>query len=430
MLIHQIYPLLLIFFGLIITAFFINKYAKLPKNITLLFLSQPLVATAAPIMVFIGGILSSRMATDQSLATLPLGVMVAGTASATIPAAILAKKIGRKYASILGFCSALLGAMTAGFAIVNGSFVLFTACAFLLGFSSAFVQQLRFAAMESLDDERHMAKALSVLMFAGIFSAMIGPEVAMISTQIIGSKWGESYGFAGAFWGISIMTGIAMLLMLGFKDPQKEDHRSSEVSRTLIQIVKQPIFIIALLSAALGFGLMSYIMTATPLSMHHEHGHSLNSTKWVIQSHIAAMYLPSLVTTYLSHKIGIRYILFIGTVMFALVLVIASMGHDVLHFWWSLIVLGVAWNFLFFSGTALLHKSYRAHEKHKAQAINDFSIFSFQGASSLMAGWVLFNYGWRGVVYSAIPFVLVMFIISIYLLIKRDLSITTVTSKK
>lgn len=417
---QQIYPLLFIVSTLIVVALSIRKFTDLPANITLLFLSQPLVSTTAPIMVFIGGILSSRMAPDPSLVTLPLGVMVAGTASGTIPAAFLAKKIGRRNASITGFFSAFIGSVIAGFAIIHQSFAVFTICAFFLGVSSAFVQQLRFAAIESVEHGGDVAKVLSILMFAGIFSAFIGPEVAMNSTLILGKQWGESFGYAGAFWGISLMTLVSMTMMMWFKNPEVVVEEHSQPARPLSAIIKQPIFIIALLAAALGFGLMSYIMTATPLSMHQVHGHSLQSTKWVIQSHIAAMYLPSLLTSWLSKRIGVRNILLIGSIMFAIVVVVAKSGHSVLHFWWALIILGIAWNFLFFSGTSLLHRSYKSHEKHKAQAINDFSIFSFQGASSLLAGWVLFNYGWNVVVYSAIPFVMVMFLISIYLLVKHQ----------
>ena len=205
-----------------------------------------------------------------------------------------------------------------------------------------------------------------------------------------------------------------MIIMMWFKNPGISEVEMNIPARPLLTIIKQPVFLVALGAAALSYGLMSYIMTSTPLSMHQVDGHSLNDTKWVIQSHIAAMFLPSLITTWLSNKIGIKYVLLIGTIMFAVVVLIAKSGHTVLHYWWALVVLGIAWNFLFFSGTSLLHHSYHEHEKHKVQAINDFSVFSFQGASSLMAGWVLFNFGWTGVVYSAIPFVIVMFFISFY----------------
>ena len=412
---ENLLPILIITTVLIFVAFLIRKFSRLPKNITVLFLAQPLVAASAPIMVFIGSILSGDMASDPSMVTLPLGLMVAGTASATIPAAMLAKRIGRKYATILGLFNVLIGSILAGFAVMRLSFVLFCTAAFLMGLSTAFVQQMRFAAIESVENAKDINKALSILMFAGIFSAMIGPEVVMLGSNIFNG----SIGFASAFFGLAIMSVISMLFMLQFKNSVISAVEVSITERSLFTIVKQPIFIIAVTAAALSYGLMSYIMTSTPLSMHQVHGHSLANTKWVIQSHIAAMYLPSLLTTWLSNKIGIRNILLVGSVLFAAVVVIAKSGHTVLHYWWALITLGIAWNFLFFSGTSLLHNSYHEHEKHKVQAVNDFSVFTFQGSSSLMAGWVLFNYGWMGVVYSSIPFIIVMFVISFYYSVNR-----------
>jgi len=414
--IGDIYPLFFIVVTLLLVAFLIRKFSQLPNNITLLFLAGPLVSASAPIMVFIGSIVSSDISPDPSLATLPLGLMVAGTAAATIPAAMLAKLIGRRYASILGFVNVLLGSIIAGLAIINQSFTQFCIASVLIGMSTAFAQQLRFAAIESIDQEKDINKALSILMFAGIFSAMLGPEVVMLGSNV----FADSIGFAAAFFGLAIMSVISMAIMLWFKNPIISEVEMNIPARSLLTIIKQPIFLIALTAAALSYGLMSYIMTSTPLSMHQVDGHTLNETKWVIQSHIAAMFLPSLITSWLSNKIGIKYVLLIGTVMFAVVVLIAKSGHSVLHYWWALVILGIAWNFLFFSGTSLLHHSYHDHEKHKVQAVNDFSVFSFQGASSLMAGWVMFNYGWSGVVYSAIPFVIVMFFISFYYFYSKE----------
>ena len=410
--INVISPLVLIITAMIILAYLINRFAKLPNNITVLFLAQPLVSATAPIMIFIGGILSTKMSADASLATLPLSLMVAGTAIATIPIAMLSNKIGRRYATIIGFSGALIGSIVAALAVMNQDFYQFSVAAFLIGISSAAAQQLRFAAIESIDHEKDVNKALSILMFAGIFSALIGPEVAMFGETLFSG----SIGFAGVFFGLTAIILIAMIIMLWYKNPQIVLIEDDMPQRPLTSIIKQPLFIVALLAGALSYGMMSFVMTSTPLSMHQLHGHSLVETKWVIQSHIAAMFLPSLITTWLSEKIGIRYILLIGSIMFSLVLLIATQGHSVLHYWWALIILGVAWNFLFFSGTSLLHRTYRANEKHKVQAINDFSIFSFQGASSLLAGWVLYNYGWQGVVRTAIPFVLIMLLSSIYYL--------------
>ncbi len=407
---NSLLPVLIILASLLFIAYWVNHFAQLPKNISVLFIVQPLVGASMPIMVFIGGIVSKKMASDPSLVTLPLGLTVAGVASATIPAAYLAHKIGRRNATIVGMISSVIGSVSAGLAIMQNNFILFCVAGYLLGATVAFIQQLRFAAIESVKQEKDINKALSVLMFAGLFSAFLGPEVAMFGKTL----FAESIGFSGAFFVLAFMVLVSMIIMLRFENTDRQENQSNDRDRPLLQIIKQPIFIISVIAAALSYGLMSYIMTSTPLSMHQVHHHSLSDTKWVIQSHIAAMFIPSLITTWLSNKIGIKNILFIGSSLFAVVLIIATQGHSVLHYWWALIILGIAWNFLFFSGTSLLHFSYKPHEKHKVQAINDFSVFTFQGASSLMAGWVLFNYGWNGVIISAIPFVIVMFAISIY----------------
>ena len=409
--INDIYLLMINLSVFLATACGVHYFLKLPKNITVLFLAAPLVGTSAPIMVSIGSIVSLELSPNSTLATLPLGLMVAGTALSTIPAALLAGRIGRGKATITGFLSVFTGSLLAAFSIVKESFLLFCVSAFLIGVSLAFAQQLRFAAIESVD-EKDINKALSVLMFGGIFSAFLGPEVAVVGQK----AFANSIGFAGSYLFLAMMVCLSIIVLLNFRDTQVNKPKEIQISRPLLQIIRQPIFLIAMLAAALSYGLMSFIMTSTPLSMNKLYGYDLTDTKLVIQSHIAAMYLPSLVTSWLSRKIGIRYILLIGSIMFAAVVLIATQGHSFLHYWWALVILGIAWNFLFFSGTSLLHFSYYPHEKHKVQAINDFSVFTFQGFSSLMAGWVLFRYGWSGVIYASIPFVIIMFALSFYYL--------------
>ena len=401
--------LLIVFITLVLVAWLIHRFAGLHKNISLLFIAQPLITAAAPMMVFIGGIISSNMASDPSWVTLPLSFMIAGTAIATIPAAFLAKKLGRRKATMLGFSSGIFGGAIGIFAIQSNWFTGFVIAAFILGFSGAFAQQLRFAAIESLSDSKDIPKAISLLMLTGIFAALIGPELAFVSKDWITTE----HGYAGTFLGIGILAIVAIAIIAQFKAPPLQTDDLNEPTRPLTQIILQPVFIVAIVAAALGFGLMSFVMTATPLSMHQLHQHSLEHTKWVIQSHVAAMYLPSLITIWLGGKVKTKYFLLIGTLMFVGVVIIASQGHELLHYWWALILLGIGWNFLFYSGTTLLPLSYRNHERHKVQAVNDFSIFTFQGLSSLMAGWVLYNYQWQGILYTCIPFLAIMLGITI-----------------
>lgn len=392
---------------LLLTAFGLSRVFKLPRNIWLLFVSQPLVMLSAPIIVFIGGIFSSKTASSPSLATLPLTLMILGVAAGSIPAAMLAKAKGRKFSVYTGFSCSLIAAFIAIIATKTASFELFTLASLLFGIGGAFTQQLRFAAIESSVNEEDIPKTLSILMLSGVFAAFLGPEVALA-----GKDWLTSpHGYAGSFLLLVGFIVTSMGIMLLFKNPTITESEVSGEARPLNIIIKQPIFLISICTATIGFALMSYLMTATPISMHHIQGHSLQETKWVIQSHIAAMYIPSLFTPWLIKYLKLKGLMFIGTLIYMVVSVIAMSGHEVMHYWWALILLGIGWNFLFLSGTSLLPQSYHASERHKVQATNDFVLFGFQAFASLLAGWVLFNAGWHWVVITSLPFILMLFLV-------------------
>ena len=162
------YQLLTIFSALILITYLINRFSGLHKNIGILFLTQPLITAAAPMMVFIGGIIAKQMAPSPALVTLPLSLMIAGTAVATIPAAFLAKSLGRSKATMIGFSAGIVGGFLGLIAVINNWFTVFSLAAFVMGFSGAFAQQLRFAAIESLADSKDIPKAVSLLMLTGI----------------------------------------------------------------------------------------------------------------------------------------------------------------------------------------------------------------------------------------------------------------------
>jgi len=394
---------------IIISAILLTKKFDLPRNITLLFIAQPLVTCSAPIIVFIGGLLASELTTNASLATLPISLMIIGVAAGSIPAAIIAKVKGRKFAVFAGFSCLLIAASLAILATKLAFFEIFAMASFLFGFGGAFTQQLRFAAIESSNSEKDIPKVLSILMLSGVFSAFLGPEIAVTAKDWFNSP----HGYAGSFFLLALFICLAALIMFFFKEPEITDISKSGEARPLSIIAKQPIFLIAISTATIGYAIMSYLMTATPLSMHHMQGHSLHETKWVIQSHIAAMYLPSLLTPWLVKKITLKGLLMIGTVIYLIVALISFSGQDVMHYWWALILLGIGWNFLFLTGTSLLPQSYKACERHKVQAMNDFVLFGFQAFASLMAGWVLFLGGWNYVVLTSLPLIAILILINI-----------------
>lgn len=394
---------------IVVSAIFLTKKFSLPRNISLLFMAQPLVMCSAPIIVFIGGLLSSELTSNATLATLPISLMILGVAAGSIPAAIIAKSKGRKFAVFTGFSCLLIAAFLAILATKLALFEIFALASFLFGLGGAFTQQLRFAAIESSKNGEDIPKILSILMLSGVFAAFLGPEIAVTAKEWLSSP----HGYAGSFMLFALFVCLAAIIMIFFKEPEIKETSSSGEARPLSIIVKQPLFIIAISTATIGYALMSYLMTATPLSMHHMQGHSLNETKWVIQSHIAAMYLPSLLTPFLVQKIGLKGLLFVGSFIYLVVALIAFSGQEVMHYWWALILLGIGWNFLFLTGTSLLPQSYRASERHKVQATNDFVLFGFQAFASLMAGWVLFSGGWNYVVLTSLPFIVILILINI-----------------
>lgn len=392
---------------LLLTAFILSRVFTLPRNVWLLFMTQPLIMAAGPVIVFIGGLISSKMTSNLTLTTLPLSLMILGVAAGVVPSAMIAKIKGRKFAVYTGLSCALIAALTAVLAVKMAQFELFALASLFIGIGGGFNQQLRFAAIESSLNKKDIPKVLSILMLSGVFAAFLGPEVAVVGKDLLHSP----NGYAGSFLLLAILVCGAMFIMLFFKNPAKQTDTAVGEARDLKDIAKQPIFLISICTAAIGFALMSYLMTATPISMHHMQGHSLQDTKLVIQSHIAAMYLPSLFTPWLVQQFKLKGLMIIGISTYMLVAFIALSGQQVMHYWWALILLGVGWNFLFLTGTSLLPQSYHASERHKVQAANDFLLFGFQAIASLLAGWVLFKAGWHWVVLTSLPFILLLFVV-------------------
>jgi len=185
--------------------------------------------------------------------------------------------------------------------------------------------------------------------------------------------------------------------------PAHAAHISAGPARPLAEIVRQPSYMIAVLAGIVSYAVMSFIMTATPISMHvHDH-HSDTATAWVIQSHLLGMYVPSLFSGVLISRIGVRAGMTAGLVLMIACVAIASAGRDLMHYWWGLVLLGVGWNLLFVSGTALLTTTYQPAERFRAQAVNEFSVFGTQAAASLLAGPAIYLLGWQALNLAALP---------------------------
>jgi len=391
----------------------------LGRNSWLLAIIQPFAMAISPAIVFTSGFIGKTLAPSPQLATLPLSMMVVGVTLGTIPAAMLMKKYGRKAVFMASMLLSAASALLAAWAISAHQFILFLIAVAGVGTTLAVVQQFRFAAVEGTARPELAGRAISVLMLGSVAAAFIGTEVAAAGHHLFEAD------YAGSFVLLAIVSLFAFVLLAFFKNTGNPISTTTIKSQFPISaIFKRTPLLIAIAAATVGYSVMSFVMTATPLAMHDIHQHSLGSTKWVIQSHIMAMFLPSLITGELIRKFGSLTIIWIGLAAFTLTTAFAFSGAEVFHYWWALVMLGIGWNFLFIGGTTMLTQNYQPEEKFKVQAVNDFSVFIFQAIASLGAGAILFAKGWMTVVViSLIPTVILMVALLLFYIYSRKISI-------
>ena len=378
------------------------------RNLFLLISSQIFAFTAATVTVFISGIIGSQLSPIKTLSTLPPSIYVVGTAAATIFAAKIMSIIGRRlgfiFASVAGSISCLIGA----YAIMIESFFIFCIAKFILGATMAFTHQYRFAAAESVEKEK-APKAISSLLLAGIVAAFLGISLSNYTKNFV-----SDYLYVGSYLTLAILTLIPSFLLFFFRDTKEVSFVSNEEnkSRNYLEFLSDPKFLQAITSAAFAYAVMSFLMTATPISMHIVHHLSLEKTGIVLQFHVLAMFLPSLFTGNLIKKFGYSYMMYAGVLFYILTILMSFFEPSFLNYFISLIFLGIGWNFLFISGTSLLVTTYKPEEKFKAQGFNDLLVFSSMAIASLSAGVLISLASWKTVNLFCIPF-LILIVLSI-----------------
>ena len=374
------------------------------KNLWLLAFSQIFGFTAATVTIFLSGIVGSQLSPIKSLSTLPIALSVVGTAVFTIFASKIMSKIGRKLGFILASIGCSLFSLLAAYSISDQNFILFCFSSFLIGTSLAFTHQYRFAAAESVDKDK-IPKAISIIMFAGILSAFIGPNVANYTKNLI-----SGYLYVGSFLSLSVLTFIPTILLIFYSSKSRINLNVKYFGRSYFQLISQPRFLQAIISAAFAYAIMAFLMTATPISMHIMEKINLGKTGIVIQFHIVAMFLPSLATGYLIKKYGHSNIMYFGVILFGATIIMSLFEQTFTNYLFALIFLGLGWNFLFISGTSLLVISYKEEEKFKAQGLNDILVFSTQALASLSAGFLLSLTSWKTMNLICIPFLILILI--------------------
>lgn len=359
------------------------------KNVLVLSVCLGMAMTGSSIVITISALVGITLAPDPAFATIPFGLQWVMTVFSTVPLSLLMRRFGRRPIFVFGQLVGCCGAAIAAFAIFNENFYYFSVGSAIMGIHNACWQYYRFAAADTAS-EAFKSRAISYVMAGGVFAAIAGPELASRTHGLF-----EPVLFAGGYFIICCITVITSIFLLAIDIPKP---RVSKLrgGRPLAIIIRQPVFIVAVLSSMLGYGLMNLSMTATPLAM-KVCGFVVQDTKWIIQAHILGMYLPSFLTGSLIKRFGIYNILIFGAVLMILAASIAISGITIIHFAAALTLLGLGWNFLFIGGTTLLTESYEPAEKEKVQGCNDLLVFGTVVLTAFLSGTIQYLIGWTAV---------------------------------
>ena len=372
------------------------------KNLIILTLSQIFSFTAAPVTVFLSGIIGSQISPIKSLSTLPMSISVIGIAIGAVIATKVMSLIGRK----AGFISASIGnffvCILASYSIMDQNFILFCLANFFLGIGMAFTHQYRFAAAESVEKNK-IPKAISIILLGGIVSAFLGPSIANYAKDIV-----TVYLYVGSYLSLAVLLIVPTLFFLFYENTSKLEYNIKYSGRSYLELISQPRFLQALTASAFGYAIMTFLMTATPLSMHVMEKLSLSKTGLVIQLHVVAMFLPSLITGNLIKKFGHSKIMYAGVFLYGITIMASFFDQTYFNYMFALIFLGLGWNFLFISGTSLLVLSYKEEEKFKAQGLNDFIVYTIHATGSFSAGILIVLTNWKTMNLICIPFLIII----------------------
>jgi MFS family permease len=382
------------------------------RNVGLLAACQALLMSNNATLIAINGLAGLALAPATALATLPVTFWVAGGALATMPASLHMKRVGRQRGMTMGMLWGVVGALICAGAVWAQSFWLLCFGTLVFGVYNAYGQYYRFAAADVAGPE-FRSTAISLVLAGGLVGGILGPTTSRATVDLLAPR------FTGAYLALIAFSLLTIVLLRFVRIPTPDARVQAAKGRPLAQIAAQPKFIVAVFSGAIGYGVMNFLMTSTPIAM-GVCGHPYSDAAFVISSHVIGMFAPSFVTGGLIKRVGVLPVMFVGALFNFAAIGIALSGISVAQFWWSLVLLGVGWNFLYVGGTTLLTETYRPEEMAKAQGANEQAIFIVMAISSFTSGLTVTQAGWERVNLYALPLVaLVAIAIGWYALVQR-----------
>ncbi len=367
------------------------------RNVSLLALSQGLFMSVQAM-----GIATTPLAahmllgTDKSLATVPIFLAHAGIMVTTIPASLLMDRIGRRSGFAIGSALGILFGAIAAYAVWIRSFEVLCVAALLQGMSAAFAWYYRFAAADS-SPVHFKARAISYVMLGGVIAGFAGPQLAKATVD-----WFAPVTFVGVYVSICLVSLVSALVVQGIRIPRLTAIERASGGRPMREIARQPTFRVALVSSMLGYGVMTLVMSATPLAM-LACGYGFPDSATVIQVHIVAMFLPSFFTGSLIQRFGVLPIIATGALIQLACALVNLAGIDFWNFLIANLFVGLGWNFTFVGGSTLLTRTYQPTERAKVQASHDFTVYATTATAAALAGFLQQHAGWTVLNLAAIP---------------------------
>jgi MFS family permease len=372
------------------------------RTVARLAVCQVLLLSNGVLMAAVNALAGYALAPSPRLATIPVVTYVLGAAMSTLPASFFMKRRGRRAGFLLGSSLGMAGGAVGAIAIGVHSFTLLLVGTFLTGIYNAFGQYYRFAAADAAPPD-WKSRAISLTLAGGIFGGFIGPAVGRITRDLVEPPFLASYA------ALAVFALASFVIATGLSFPRQSADERHGTGRPLGTILRQPTVVVAVLAAAVGYGVMNLLMSVTPLAMHLCCGHPFADATFVLQWHVIGMFAPSFFTGSLIQRAGVLNVLLAGTVLMFVCVGIAMSGVTLMHFWWALTLLGIGWNFLYIGGTMLLTESHSPAEKAKIQGVNDCLVFAVMVGSSLTSGIVVTGSGgWMMLTRLTVPFLALM----------------------
>ncbi len=378
------------------------------RNVLLLAVCQALYISATTLMIVTVPLVGKMLADDPGWATAPLFFHHAGVMSASIPASLLMRRIGRRAGFMLGTVIGCVGALIAVQAIYDMSYWGFCLGVTVVGWFNGFAIFYRFAAADIATPE-FRPKAISLVLAGGLLAAIIGPELAKHTLD-----WLAPVFYAGSYLSLVGLYLLSFCLLAFVKIPRMSAEDRRDTGRPLLEILRQPACIVAILASAAAYSTMSLVMSPTPLAM-EACGFDTDDTFTVMQAHVIGMFLPAFFTGHLVSRFGARPIILSGIAMIAVCAAVNLTGITLAHFAVALFLNGVGWNFMFVGGSSLLTEVHTPAERAKVQGIHDFTVFGTIAVSALFSGRILEDLGWDWINIGILPMIAVALIATLIL---------------